>query len=195
MSAAAKILLIEDDAAIATTLRRILADEGHEVLLEPRGDRGLEQAQKDSFDVVITDLRLPGLNGLELVRELHGAKPLLPIIVMTAHGTTETAIEATKFGAYDYLVKPFEMPAFIELVEKALENSRLMSEPVEIGIPEAASSAIVGRSRAMQAIYKEIGRVASKPVSVLILGETGTGKELIARAIYHHSDRANAPFV
>src|SRR3954463_12740952 len=158
MSASAKILLIEDDAAIATTLRRILADEGHDVLLEQRGDRGLDRSRNEAFDVVITDLRLPGLNGLDLVRELHAAKPLLPIIVMTAHGTTETAIEATKFGAYEYLIKPFEMPALIELVGKALENSKAMSEPVEIGIPEAASSAIVGRSRAMQAIYKEIGR-------------------------------------
>src|SRR3954466_5922039 len=195
MSASAKILLIEDDAAIATTLQRILADEGYEVLLEPRGDAGLERARKGSFEVVITDLRLPGLNGLELVRELHGAKPLLPIIVMTAHGTTETAIEATKFGAYEYLIKPFEMPALIELVGKALENSKAMSEPVEIGSGESAGNAMVGRSRAMQGIYKEIGRVASKPVSILIMGETGTGKELIARAIYHHSDRAHAPFV
>ncbi|HUR45628.1 MAG TPA: sigma-54 dependent transcriptional regulator [Candidatus Saccharimonadales bacterium] len=195
MSTTAKLLLIEDDAAIATTLQRILADEGYEVMLEPRGDAGLERARKGSFEVVITDLRLPGLNGLELVRELHGAKPLLPIIVMTAHGTTETAIEATKFGAYEYLIKPFEMPALIELVAKALENSRAMSQPVEIGTAESAGNAIVGHSRVMQGIYKEIGRVASKPVSVLILGETGTGKELIARAIYHHSDRAKAPFV
>src|SRR6476661_3798817 len=117
MSASAKILLIEDDAAIATTLRRILADEGHEVQLEQRGDRGLERASNDAFDVVITDLRLPGLNGLDLVRELHGAKPLLPIIVMTAHGTTETAIEATKQGAFDYLLKPFEMEELLDLVE------------------------------------------------------------------------------
>ena len=195
MSANAKILLIEDDAAIATTLRRVLADEGHEVLLEQRGDRGLERARNDGFDLVLTDLRLPGLNGLELVRELHTAKPLLPIVVMTAHGTTETAIEATKFGAYEYLIKPFEMPALIDLVTKALENSKAMSEPIEIGSGESTGNAIVGRSRAMQGIYKEIGRVASKPVSVLILGETGTGKELIARAIYHHSDRAHAPFV
>src|SRR4051812_42813919 len=195
MSANAKILLIEDDAAISTTLRRILADEGHDVLLEQRGDRGLDRSRNEAFDVVITDLRLPGLNGLDLVRELHATKPLLPIIVMTAHGTTETAIEATKFGAYEYLIKPFEMPALIELVAKALENSKAMSEPIGIGSGESTGNAIVGRSRAMQGIYKEIGRVASKPVSILILGETGTGKELIARAIYHHSDRAHAPFV
>jgi DNA-binding NtrC family response regulator len=119
----------------------------------------------------------------------------LPILMMTAHGTTETAIEATQSGAYDYLLKPFEMPELLRLVEQAVTASRLMSEPVQIGATGPARNAIVGNSRAMQALYKEIGRIAAKPVSVLVRGETGTGKELIARAIYHHSDRANAPFV
>ena len=145
--------------------------------------------------MVITDLRLPGLNGLELVRQLHAAQPRLPIILVTAFGTTKTAIEATKFGAYDYLLKPFDMPELLELVRKAAESNRLMSEPVALGEAGAAQDALVGHSAAMQAIYKEIGRVATKPVNVLIRGETGTGKELIARAIYQHSDRANAPFV
>ena len=195
MSAPAKILMIEDDAAIASTLRRVLSDEGYEVTLEQRGDAGLERAKQDQFDLVVTDLRLPGLSGLDLVRELHRAKPLLPIILMTAHGTTETAIEATKFGAYDYLVKPFEIPVLIDLAFKAVESSRVMTEPVGFGDSDTPGISLVGHSRAMQDIYKEIGRVASKPVSVLIMGETGTGKELIARALYHHSDRAQAPFV
>src|SRR5262245_29924939 len=195
MGAAAKILLIEDDAGIVMTLRRVLKEEGHEVLVEKRGDTGLALARGDSFDVVITDMKLPGLSGLDVVRELHADKPRLPIILMTAHGTTETAIQATKSGAYDYLVKPFEIPEFIELVEKALASSRLMTEPIELGGPGEARDAMVGSSRGMQAIYKEIGRIASKPVNVLIRGETGTGKELIARAIYQHSDRAKAPFI
>jgi len=135
------------------------------------------------------------LSGLELVRELHAAKPRLPILMMTAHGTTETAIKATQSGAYDYLLKPFEMPELLKLVEQAFAASRLMSEPVQIGAASRARSAIVGNSRAMQSIYKEIGRIAAKPVGVLIRGETGTGKELIARAVYQHSDRANEPFV
>jgi DNA-binding NtrC family response regulator len=114
---------------------------------------------------------------------------------MTAHGTTETAIEATQAGAYDYLLKPFEIPELLKLVEQAVTASRLMSEPVGIGDAQHSRHAIVGNSRVMQSIYKEIGRIAAKPVSVLIRGETGTGKELIARAIYQHSDRAGAPFV
>ena len=195
MKTPAKILLIEDDLSITSALRHVLSQEGHEIASEERGDSGLAHAQKGSFDVVITDLRLPGLNGLDLVEQLHAAKPRLPIILITAHGTTETAIEATKHGAYDYLLKPFEMTELLELVGKAVASSRLMSDPVQWGNGDPRHDAIVGNSRVMQAIYKEIGRVANKPVTVLIRGETGTGKELIARAIYQHGNRAEAPFV
>jgi nitrogen regulation protein NR(I) len=190
-----RILLIEDDSTIASSLQLVLSNEGHEVLLNPRGDEGFAQAQKGNFDAVLTDWRLPGLNGLELVRQLHQALPRLPIILMTAHGTSETAIEATKLGAYDYLMKPFEMEELIDVVERATAASRLMSERVGLGEVQAVNDAIVGNSRAMQTIYKEIGRIAAKPVNVLIRGETGTGKELIARAIYQHSARAQAPFI
>jgi DNA-binding NtrC family response regulator len=195
MNTAARILLIEDDSGITDTLQRVLAAEGHEVAIEKRGDDGLARAIKDPFNLVITDLKLPGLNGLELVRQLHAAKPRLPIILVTAFGTTETAIEAMKVGAYDYLLKPFDIPQLIELVGKAVDSNRRMSEPVGLGEARPSRDALVGRSHAMQEIYKKIGRVASKPVTVLIRGETGTGKELIARAIYQHSDRANAPFI
>lgn len=173
----------------------MLDDEGHDVVVETRGDAGLKRAIGENFDLVLTDMKLPGLGGIDLVRELHESKPRLPIILMTAHGTTETAITATQSGAFEYLLKPFEMPELIELVAKAIASSRLMSEPVGLGEAGPAGDAIVGNSRAMQAIYKEVGRIASKPVNVLIRGETGTGKELIARAIYQHSDRARAPFV
>ena len=110
MSNVGKVLLIEDDPGIVVSLRRVLAEEGHEVLVETRGDTGLTRARDRSWDVVITDMRLPGLGGLELIRELHAAKPRLPIILITGHGTTETAIEATKLGAYDYMLKPLEVP-------------------------------------------------------------------------------------
>src|SRR5260221_1650110 len=190
-----RILLIEDDPAIVTSLQEILQADGYAVSLAQRGDEGLALAQGNPFDAVVTDLKLPGLSGLELIRQLHTFKPRLPLILMTAHGTTETAIEATKFGAYDYLLKPFEMTELLELVDAAVASSRLMSEPVELGAATTAHDAIIGHSRVMQGIYKEIGRVATKPVTVLIRGETGTGKELIARAIYQHSERANEPFV
>src|SRR5215471_19301202 len=145
MSQRARILLVEDDAGIVMTLRRVLSDEGHEVVVDTRGDSGMTKAREGAFDVVITDMKLPGASGLDLVRELHTVKPRLPIILMTAHGTTETAIEATKHGAYDYLLKPFEIPVLIELVERAVANCRLMTEPVELGEAGTSGEALVGR--------------------------------------------------
>ena len=195
MSGCAHILLIEDDPSLATGLQTVLAAEGHRVTQETRGDLGLERARRETFDAVLTDFKLPGLSGLELVRQLHAAKPRLPIILMTAHGSTDTAIEATKFGAYDYLLKPFEMEELLALVAEAISSSRRMTEPVALGTPAGPGTALVGSSRAMQIIYKEIGRLAARSVTVLIRGETGTGKELIARALYQYSDRAAAPFV
>src|SRR5437867_1414846 len=195
MKPAPKILLIEDDPAIVSSLQEILAADGYAVSVTTRGDEGLTLAQQNSFDVVVTDLKLPGLSGLELIRQLHTSKPRLPLILMTAHGTTATAIEATKFGAYDYLLKPFEMAELLELVDTAVTSSRLMTEPVELGSTATTRDALIGQSRTMQTIYKEVGRVATKPVTVLIRGETGTGKELIARAIYQHSERAKARFI
>jgi nitrogen regulation protein NR(I) len=195
MNAAAKILLIDDDPGIRDTLQQVLTGEGCEVVLERRGDDGLARAARESFNVVVTDLKMPGLNGLDLVRQLHVAQPRLPIILITAFGTTQTAIEATKFGAYDYLLKPFEIPQLLELISRAVDSNRLMSEPVSLGESTAGQDALVGQSNAMQKIYKEIGRVAAKPVNILIRGETGTGKELIARAVYQHSARTDAPFI
>jgi nitrogen regulation protein NR(I) len=192
---ATRLLLIEDDCSAATALQKVLRADGYEVDLAERGDTGLAQARSHSYSLVITDLRLPGLSGLELIAQLHTVQPKLPIIMMTAHGTTETAIEATKLGAYEYLVKPFEPDELLHLVATAVAQAQLMTEPVEMGEAGKGRLAIIGDSRVMQSIYKEIGRVAATPVTVLIRGETGTGKELIARAIYQHSDRADKPFI
>ena len=192
---AATILLVEDDGRIAGELRRVLEAEGWKVLYAETGEDGLAQAVQNKCDLVITDFRLSGASGLEVIKTLHAAQPRLPVILMTGHGSTDTAIEATKLGAYDYLHKPFEMSELLVLVQKALASSRLMSAPVVLGSASTARDSIVGQSRGMQEIYKEIGRVAAKPVTVLIRGETGTGKELVARALYHHSDRAAKPFI
>lgn len=189
------LLLIEDDLSLGASFQRVLQTEGYLVDLLTRGDAGLEQARRQPYDLVLTDLKLPGLDGLALVAQLHKAKPKLPIILMTAHGTTETAIEATKLGAWEYLVKPFEVDELLDLVASAVRHSRLMSEAIDMGAAGSARSAIIGGSRVMHNIYKEIGRVAATPVPVLIRGETGTGKELVARAIYQHSNRADKPFI
>lgn len=190
-----RVLLIEDDPSLLSALRLVLEAEGWEVAHSTRGDEGLRLGEKQAFDAVLTDLRLPELGGLEVVRRLHEQKPLLPILLMTAHGTTETAIQATKLGAYDYLLKPFEMEELIDLLGKAAAGGRLAARVVDLGEPAPGNDAIIGRSKGMQAVYKELGRIAARPVSVLIRGETGTGKELIARAVFQHSDRSRMPFI
>jgi nitrogen regulation protein NR(I) len=191
----AKILLVEDDPSTGPALQKVLRAEGYHTDLVPRGDQGLARARQLAYDLVLVDFRLPGLDGLELVRCLHEEKPKLPIILMTAHGTTETAIEATKRGACEYLTKPFEADELLDHIASAVQNSRLMSESVRLGDASSRDASLVGSSRAMQSVYKEIGRIASTPVTVLIRGGTGTGKDLVARAIYHHSDRAERPFI
>ena len=191
-----RLLMIEDDAAIADALKLVLESEDYLVRQVSDGGHGLEIASQEEFDAVLTDLRLPGISGIDLVRQLHQRKPRLPILLMTAHGTAETAIEAMKLGAFDYLIKPPDMRELITSLAKAVSASRLMSEHVALGNPATPTeTAIVGQSRAMQAIYKEVGVIAASSVPVLIRGETGTGKELIARAIYQHSPRSEKPFV
>ncbi len=195
MNERGRILLVEDDADVAESIRNVLLEEGYSVKVVSRGDHGVEEARADTFDSVLTDLRLPGVDGLELVRAVRSAKARLPIIVMTAHGTTETAINAMKLGAFEYLLKPVDIPELLNVLDKAVRASRQMSIPVELREGVRGRDALVGQSRAMQLIYKEIGRVAPANVPVLIRGETGTGKELIARAIYQHSARAEKPFI
>ena len=196
MPNAPHILLIEDDPGLAANLCDVLTEDGFQVTVCNRGDEGLRRAGNDDCDVVLTDLRLPGLGGLDLVRQLHESQPRLPVVLMTAYGTIETAIEATKLGAYDYLQKPFEMRGLFSVLHRAVDAGRLMREPVTLpNAPVESRTALVGASRAMQEVCKEIGRIAAKPVTVLIRGETGTGKDLIARAIYQHSPRAGAPFI
>ena len=173
---APRLLLIEDDPGTAGSLQKVLLAEGYAVDIAARGDAGLAQAQSQPYDLVITDLKLPGLDGLQVVARLHAAKPRLPIIMMTAHGTTETAIEATKLGAFEYLVKPFEAEELLDIVAPAVAHARRMSEPVALGEASPDRAALIGRSRAMQNLYKEIGRVAPTPATVLIQDETGTGK-------------------
>ncbi len=195
MSTPHRICLIDDDASARGALERVLTGEGYEVVGFPDGDRGLKAALEEDFDCVLTDLRMPGVSGLELIDTLRDELPNLPVVLMTAHGTTETAIEATRRGAFDYILKPFEMEELFPVLAKAANAGRRGREKVALGTEASREIALVGQSRAMQAVYKEIGRVAEKPVSIMILGETGTGKELVARALWQHSDRKGCAFV
>jgi DNA-binding NtrC family response regulator len=191
----ARILLIEDDVPLAGNLRLALEDEGFSVTHCVRGDEGLEVAKRETFDAGLSDLRLPGLGGLEVVRRLHESQPGLPLVLMTAYGAVETAIKATQLGAYDYVQKPFEMEELIAVLRRAVQAGRSFEQIHAKGENAGEAPTIVGVSQAMQEVSKQVGRVAAKPVPVLIRGETGTGKELIARTIWQYSDRSKAPFI
>ena len=195
MSTPLRICLIDDDASARLALERVIVTEGYEVVCYPDGNLGLTAALEEDFDCVLTDLRMPGVSGLELIDKLRDELPNLPVVLMTAHGTTETAIEATRRGAFDYILKPFEMEELFAVLARAAGAGRRGREKVALGAEPPREVALVGQSRAMQSVYKEIGRVAEKPVSIMVLGETGTGKELVARAMWQHGDRKAKAFV
>jgi len=197
-----KILIVDNDEGLIHFLTRLFVKQGHEVAACTDGISGLEQVKAEPFDLILLDYKMPGLNGLETLVEIKNAQIKTPVIVMTAYGTTETAIEAMKLGAYDYLLKPFDAEGLKRLAADALEVNRLMKEIVSLPSsvtkvlpPVAGLVRIVGTSRRMQEVFKLIGQVAEKDVGVLITGESGTGKELVARAIYHHSHRKDKPFM
>jgi nitrogen regulation protein NR(I) len=191
------ILIIDDDDQLRNSFIKLLSEEGYVVDGAASGEAGLNIVKKEAPDLVILDMRLPGMNGLETFQAIHNIEPKLPVIIMTAFGTTETAIEATKLGAFDYILKPFDIPDMLSLVKLAISASHFMRSPVEMDtIPDKASrDAIIGRSIKMQDVYKAIGRVSQTDATVLIRGESGTGKELVVRAIYQHSLRADKPFL
>lgn len=190
------ILIVDDDSRLRKSFSKLLSEEGYAVRTAESGEVGLEEVSRAVPDLVIMDIRMPGMSGMEAFKAIREIDPKLPVIIMTAFGTTETAIEATKLGAYDYVVKPFEIPDLLNLIEQALDAGRFMRSRVEMNAtPEVASAdAIIGQSQPMQEIYKTIGRVAPTEATVLIRGESGTGKELVAQAIYQHSRRADRPF-
>jgi nitrogen regulation protein NR(I) len=193
----ATILIVDDDPQLRQSFARLLSQEGHTVRTAHSGEAAMGMVADQRFDLIIMDVCLPGMSGLETFSSLREVEPKLPVIIMTAFGTTETAIEATKKGAFDYVLKPFDVPEVLALIAQAIEAGRVMRSRVEMdGIPEsAAAEVIIGRSKAMQEVYKAIGRVAPTDATVLVRGESGTGKELVSRAIYQHSLRADKPFL
>jgi two-component system nitrogen regulation response regulator GlnG len=195
----ARILVADDEPAMRWLLERLLRQAGHAVTVVEDGPAALEAAARpEPFDVAFLDIRMPGLDGLEVLSRLRAASPDTAVIVMTAHGSVRAAVEAMQRGAYDYLAKPFDNDEALLLVARAVEAKALAREVVELrtGIQEVWEfGALVGKSPRMQEVYKTIGRIASTDVTVLLLGESGTGKEVVARAIHHYSRRAGKPFV
>jgi two-component system nitrogen regulation response regulator GlnG len=192
------LLVIDDEPLILDTLRIALATPGVEMITAGSAAEGWQRFEQQRPDVVLLDVRLPDRSGLELFQQMHRLDPKVPVVLMTAHGTSATAIEAMRLGAYEYLIKPLDPDALAELIERGLETRRLMSVPALVADDEgtdASADVLIGRCPAMQAVYRSIGRVAQQNVTVLILGESGTGKEVVARAIYHYGPRAEQPFL
>jgi nitrogen regulation protein NR(I) len=191
-----KILIVDDEKNVASSFKKIMTQDGYEVFTANNAEEGLSAAKNTPVDLLIMDIRMPGMSGLDAFSKFKEIDERMPIIIMTAFGTTETAIQAMQLGAYDYIIKPFEISAMKDLIKKALEAGRLMKIEVTFDAgKDVKGDRIIGSTSKMQDIYKTVGQVASSDVTVLLRGESGTGKELMARAIYQHSRRKNNPFV
>jgi two-component system nitrogen regulation response regulator GlnG len=194
----ARLLVVDDEPNVLFSLEDSLRTEALDVVTARTARDGLGLVRRERLDAVILDVRLPDMSGLDAFDLIREVDPRLPVIVITAHATTDTAIEAMKRGAFEYLLKPLDFRQLRDVVARAVELSRLARVPAVFDEAEPTDGdvdRIVGRSAAMQEVYKAIGRVAGNDVTVLILGENGTGKELVARAIYQHSRRSRAPFL
>lgn len=192
------LLVVDDEPAILLAFRRAFRNTGLEVLTAESAADGLALAEQRRPDVIVLDVQLPDLGGLDLYRRLRQLDARTPVLFITGKTTTDTAIEAMKLGAYDYLFKPLELAPLRQVIDRALALSRLAHVPAVVADEEGVddrADVILGRCPAMLQVYKAIGRVAGQDVAVLITGETGTGKELVARAIYQHSRRASGPFL
>jgi DNA-binding NtrC family response regulator len=194
----AVILIVDDDAAMRDYLRDELEHEGFRVLTAEGGRAGVERVKQGGVDLVVSDVKMPELDGLDLLREVRAVEPSPYVITITAFGSIDTAIRAVKLGAYDYVTKPFEFDQLLLTIEKALGERELRSEVTRLRAEVARRDRLenlIGRSQAMQEIFDLIRRVSGSPANVLITGESGTGKELVARAIHSHSPRKGRPFV
>ncbi|HEY3965749.1 MAG TPA: sigma-54 dependent transcriptional regulator [Planctomycetaceae bacterium] len=193
-----KLLVIDDEPNIRFSIAQVFKQEGISVVEAETAAEGIAVVAETCPDVILLDIRLEGRSGLDVFQELRQVDPRCLVIFITGHGTADTAIEAMKLGAFDYLVKPLDADRLRVLVRQALQISRLVHVPTLVDSsdqPADISDRLIGSGPAMQAVCKQIGRVAAQDVNVLILGESGTGKELVARAIYHHSHRSAAPFL
>ena len=193
-----KLLLIDDEADVQYSFRRIFDQTDIELTTANSGEEGLKIIPRLKPDLVIMDVRMGGISGLETLRRLRQIDAKQMVIMMTAYGTTQTAIETMKLGAYDYLLKPFDVPRLKQVVLNALKAARDMRQVVSyqpLLESEDYDQGIIGRSEPMQEVFKIIGQLAASDATALITGESGTGKELVARAIYHHSKRSETTFL
>ena len=192
------ILVVDDDADMREMVHDMLKDRGHQVTTAGSGQEALKILGEEDHAVVLTDLRMKGMQGLELLAEIKRLHPEINVILMTAFGSVETAVEAMKHGASDYLTKPVRKDELVRVIERVVREASLRQEVTRLRKAvhkEYSFHQILGKSKAMQGVFDLIKRVADSPTNVLITGESGTGKELVAKAIHFNSDRKEAPFI
>ena len=190
-----KILVVDDEESVRYSFQRAFGKD-YQIVTAETGEEALSEIERSSPGLVLLDIRMPKMSGLDVLRRIKEGYPELPVILMTAHSDTDTAIEAMKLGAFDYITKPFENQEIRQLIEKGLKAYQMMKDTVLfIGETGERRDKIIGSSRIMHEIYKTIGQVAESDTTVLIQGESGTGKELVARAIHNHSRRKEKPFL
>ena len=194
----AKILIIDDERGIRNTLREILADEGHEVDVAENGKQGLEMAQAKAYDLIYTDIKMPEMDGMELLTALKSGEDVIetPVVMITGHGDVDTAVQALKMGAFDFLLKPLDLNRILITTKNALENKTLRQETKQLRKKVAAKGLqMIGESEAIKRVREIINKVAPTEARVLITGQNGTGKEVVAHMIHEMSARANGPMV
>jgi DNA-binding NtrC family response regulator len=195
---ASRLLVVEDDDETRMALSEALEDLGHQVRSEPSAERALTALEHDDVDAVLTDVRMPGMGGIEFCRRLSGDHPNLPVVVMTAYGDVDSAVGALRAGAFDFITKPFSVDGVAEVLDHALDRGRSGTPIVRLSpalVTDDSFHGIVGASPAVRALHQQIRRAAETDSTVLITGESGTGKELVARAIHEASERSSGPFV
>ncbi len=193
-----RVLVIDDEESIRELLKDFLESKGLEVVTAPDGRTGLSLLKGDRFDIFLLDLMMPGMSGLDVLREAAAEKMDVPSVVITAHATVQTAVEAMKLGAFDYITKPFNLEEFYIAVKRALDVSRLQEENIRLKRElkrKFSSRKIIGNSVEIQNVIKFIEKIADTDSTLLITGESGTGKELVAKTIHYNSSRARKPFV
>jgi nitrogen regulation protein NR(I) len=194
-----KVLVIEDDEIVRDVLRSVLGGKGYEATLAETGEAGLEMFRAEKFDLILTDLIMPGMSGMDVLREVTASKIRVPVVVMTAFGTVQTAVEAMKHGAFDYITKPFNVDELVIVLDKALSFSKLKKENIMLRMQLKKKynfKGLIGDSPRMQTVYELIEKIADTDSTVLITGESGTGKELVAKTIhYNNGSRTGGPFI
>ena len=191
-------MVVDDEENLLHFLSKLLKGEGYRVKTAETGAKALERVQRSDFDLAILDIKLPDMDGVAVLRAFREVVPEANVVMITAYGSIESAVEAMKAGAYDYIVKPFRAEEILKVVHKALEQGRLWREVLRLRREverKYSFENIVGKSQAMQEVFRQIEKVSASKSTVLIAGESGTGKELVAKAIHYRSDRRNRPFV